>query len=252
VNCGIRQIVLLCYYRHVICALGRENTVFEVVILNVISELALDEYRSLLSYISFEKQERVKCFRDFQDAHNCLLGDILARIEICRVTGFSNKQLEFATNSFGKPYLTNVSHIYYNISHTGCYVACVIADEPVGIDIELVKSVDMKIAERFFSPNETTYVLSAHNGDIRLQRFFEVWTKKESRIKCEGKGLSQDLPAFSVFTVSQQPAFFYHNVFSNEKVVCYVCSSKSEAPIVRFIDTNMLLQNIYLLNKEEM
>ena len=221
---------------------------FKVVILNVVSELSLDEYDSLLSYVSIEKQERVKRFRSFQDAQNCLLGDILVRIEICRATGFSNKQLEFATSSYGKPYLTNISHIYYNISHAGHYVACVVDDEPVGIDIELVKPVDMRIAEQFFSPNETAYVLSAYDG-MRIQRFFEIWTKKESRIKWEGKGLSKDLPSFSVLGTLKQPELFYHNVYSDEKVVCYVCSSKSETPPIRVIDTNMLLQDIHLLNK---
>jgi 4'-phosphopantetheinyl transferase len=221
---------------------------FKVVILMVIPELALCEYDSLFQYVSYEKQECVKRFRDFQDAQNCLLGDILARIEICCAMNFSNKQLEFATNSYGKPYLTNSANIHYNISHAGYYVTCVISDEPVGIDIECVKPVDIQVADRFFSQNELAYVLSSSN-DLWIQRFFEIWTKKESRIKWEGKGLSKDLPTFSVLDSSKTSQVFYHQVYKNETTVCHVCSNKQEAPTVKIINTNTLLKQINLLDK---
>jgi len=220
---------------------------FEVVILIVIPELTLDEYAFLFSCVSSEKQKRIMRFCDFQSAQNCLLGDILARTELCHATGLSNKQLEFATNPYGKPYLTN-SSIYYNISHASSYVACVVADEPVGIDIEFVKYVDVKIAERFFSPNEVAYILSVF-GDMRIQRFFEVWTKKESRIKLEGKGLLKHLSDFNVLDGLNQSGIFYHSVYSDAKVMCHVCSSKKEAPNVRIIDVNTLLHHFQLCDK---
>jgi len=58
-------------------------------------------------------------------------------------------------------------HIHFNISHAGHYVACVISDEPVGIDIEIIKSVDLRIAERFFALEETTYIIA----DKQANRF---------------------------------------------------------------------------------
>ncbi|MDR2707836.1 MAG: hypothetical protein LBB87_03710 [Nitrososphaerota archaeon] len=109
---------------------------FKVVILKSTSELMQDDYDILHSLVSLEKQARIKRFCSFRDAQNSLLGDVLARVEICRVTGMSNRQLEFAVNACGKPFLANNSHIHYNISHTNHYVACVISDVPVGIDIE--------------------------------------------------------------------------------------------------------------------
>lgn len=58
---------------------------------------------------------------------------------------------------YGKPFLLNSPHIHYNVSHTGDYVFCALADEPVRIDVELIKSVDLKIAKRFFAVDETIH-----------------------------------------------------------------------------------------------
>lgn len=144
----------------------------------------------------------------FRDARNCLLGDILARVEICRFTNLSKKQIEFSVNEYGKPFVAGNSPIQFNISHAGNYIACVIANEPVGVDIEIIKTADMQIAKRFFTPEETAYIMDGHTNI----RFYEVWTKKESRIKWEGKGLHKPLPSFSVFESNIQKQLIYHNV----------------------------------------
>jgi len=210
----------------------------KAVILAVKSELNQDDFDSLLALVSPEKQERIKKFRFVRDAQNCLLGDVLARFEICRIIGFGNSQLEFAANEYGKPFLANAPHIHYNISHAGSYVAFAISDAPVGIDIESVKPVDLKIAERFFTLDETAYIME---GD-QICRFYEVWTKKESRIKWEGRDLHMPLTSFSVFGAIERERVFYHKVYENGEVICHVCSKKSDEPSVEMINADMLLQ----------
>jgi len=213
---------------------------FDALILNAAIPLTRVEYGALLSCVSFKKQEKVKGFHFFRDAQNCLLADILTRIEICRVTGLNNKTLEFSTNEYGKPLLVNQPNTHFNVSHSGHYVVCVIADDPVGIDIEIIEPIDYKIAERFFTFDETEYIFSVQ-GDLLLQRFFEIWTKKESRIKWEGQGLSKPLPSFSVFESSELTRIAYHNIFQNDDAICYICSTKHKAPAVRVINTSDLL-----------
>ena len=213
----------------------------EVVILIAIPELTKAEFATLLPKVSPEKQERIKQFHFFRDASNTLLGDILARLKICCSTGLSNKQLIFATNEFGKPYLINSPHVHYNISHAGHYIACVTDDEPVGIDIELIKPINLRIAERFFTPDETAYI----RGSQQMPRFYEVWTKKESRIKWEGKGLYKSLLSFSVINPTQsEKNIVYHKVFQNNETVCHVCSSKHDKPAVQVINIADLIWQV--------
>jgi 4'-phosphopantetheinyl transferase len=208
-------------------------------ILKIESELSQDEFEILLSHIPYEKQERIKKFHFFKDARNCLLGDILSRHEICRATGLTNEQLKFSTNEYGKPYLVTNPKIHFNISHSGNYIACAISNESVGIDIEQIKSFDMKIAERFFSADEITYVKS----DADAVRFFEVWTKKESRIKWDGRGLSMPLSSFSVFDTGEQSQSRYYEVLKNNEVICHVCSINIVTPIVYVYDFPTLIKS---------
>ena len=220
----------------------------EVVILSIIPDLTKPEFDALLLLLSPEKQKRVKRYRFFRDAQNTLLGDVLARTEICRVTGQSIEQLDFTTNEYGKPFLTHLSkdglainpYIHHNISHTGSYVACAVADRPVGIDIESIKSVDLKIAERFFAPDETEYIMN----DSQTRRFIEVWTKKESLIKWEGKGLSKPLPSFSVISPKESEDPTYHEMFRNDEVICHLCICDKNKPSVKMIDTYELLRQL--------
>ena len=91
----------------------------DVIILFTEPFLTQDEFDELLQWITPEKKERIKRFHSIQDANNALLADIISRIEICRVTGLKNNQLEFSTNTYGKPFLMNDSRIHHNISHAG-------------------------------------------------------------------------------------------------------------------------------------
>ena len=124
---------------------------FETVILISRPALTLYEFNTLFALVSHEKQQKIMQFKFMRDAQNCLLGDILTRVEICRITGLGNKQLEFSSNSYGKPFLVSNPYINFNISHSGCYIACVLSDQPVGVDIEVIKPIDFKIAEKYFA-----------------------------------------------------------------------------------------------------
>ncbi|MCL2318771.1 MAG: 4'-phosphopantetheinyl transferase superfamily protein [Treponema sp.] len=213
---------------------------FNVVILTVKSELSQEDFDTLLPLVSPEKLEQLKRFCLTRDIQNSLLGDILTRMEICRVIGLSNEQLVFCTGPLGKPFLVNDLHLHFSISHAGDYTACAVADKPVGIDIELIRNVDLRIAERLCTLDEMDYIMEGP----QMQRFYEVWTKKECRIKWEGKGLHKPLPSFSVFNRFEPKQPVYHEVFNNGEALCYVCSAKQDTPSVRIINTDMLMNTV--------
>lgn len=171
-----------------------------------------------------------------------MLGDVEFVFLIRCATDFSNNQIEFSTNNYGKPLLLNNLHIHFNISHTGHYIACAVSDESVGIDIELIKPVDIKIAERFFTTDEIVYVKQGE----REQRFYEVWTKKESHVKWEGKGLYKPLVSFSVLDSYMNTNLYYHKIFENKDAIGHICTTKKELPSIKMLDNATFLQNISL------
>ena len=83
---------------------------------------------------------------------------------------------EIAYNSQGKPYF---------LSHSSNYVACVIGDRPVGIDIEKARKGRQNLAKRFFDISEAEWIKECDSD----QRFFRIWTLKEAYGKATGQGV---------------------------------------------------------------
>jgi len=153
----------------------------------------------LLSHISREKREQIKRFHFIEDAKRTLYGDLMARYLVCDKLKLSNSQLIFYKNEFGKPFLKDYSDFYFNISHSGVWVVCVIGEKEVGIDVEQIKPVDISIAKRFFSKNEYQNLMQRPE-QFRVEYFYDLWTMKESYIKYRGEGLSIPLNSFDVCT----------------------------------------------------
>lgn len=116
----------------------------------------------------------------------------LTNFYLSKFIGTSEFQLSI--NQYGKPYLQN-SQIQFNISHSADKYAIAITDNIlVGVDIEqinLSKRV-LKIAKRFFSPNEYEFLSSLGDDDI-IPAFYDMWTFKESLVKCLGSQMFKNM-----------------------------------------------------------
>ena len=103
-------------------------------------------------------------------------------------------QDEFKVDSYGKPYLLN-SKIYFNISHSGDYVIAAISDKPIGVDVEIKK--ELKYIELSHLVLNEQEIKKINQIDNPSEFFFKMWTKKESYIKCIGKGLAIPLTSIN-------------------------------------------------------
>ncbi|MCW6109095.1 4'-phosphopantetheinyl transferase family protein [Clostridium sporogenes] len=205
----------------------------ETYIIKIDNKLEKDAFDNLMNYISEEKKERISKFYRFEDAQRSLLGDILSRYAICKRTGLKNDRILFRKNEYGKPLLTESIGIHFNISHSGHWVVCAIDDNPVGIDVEEIKSINLKIAKRFFS-NEEYESLKNMSEDDRLKHFFVLWSLKESYLKAKGKGLNIPLNSFTIkmqnqkinaFTYNGCEHYTFHHSFLDNNTTLAVCSS---------------------------
>lgn len=89
-------------------------------------------------------------------------------------------------NEAGKPYIPEG---HFNISHSGDYVVLAEADTAVGVDIEKIESSVGDWAKIALSPSEYEWLMGKAPGDESLEyRFYWLWTRKESLVKCEGHG----------------------------------------------------------------
>ena len=84
------------------------------------------------------------------------------------------------------------------MSHSGDWVVFAFAKKEVGIDIEKIKKINYRIAERFFSTEEFLS-LNEKSGKEKQEYFFDLWTMKESYLKLIGTGLTRSLDSFTIF-----------------------------------------------------
>jgi 4'-phosphopantetheinyl transferase len=170
---------------------------FEAYLVRITQDLAQNDFNRLLRYVTAKKKERILRYQRFEDAQRSLVGDLLTRYALCKRLNVRNDELVFVQNEYGKPLLLRPRGLHFNISHAGEWVACALADIPVGIDIELAKPVDYRIAESFCTKEEFLFLLQQPE-ETRLKHFYRFWTRKESYLKADGRGLY--LPPNSVPT----------------------------------------------------
>lgn len=141
-----------------------------------------------IEWVSLERRAKIARFHRPEDGKRSLIAELLMRRAAVMRLGLRPDEVSFARNPYGRPYLANVRHFKFNVSHSGQYVAIVVGRRPVGVDIERVDRCNHDVAKRFFSPAESEYLNTLPPGE-RNRAFTTLWTLKESYTKAEGKGL---------------------------------------------------------------
>ena len=116
----------------------------------------------------------------------------------------SEESLVFSENKNGKPYFTNFPDFYFNISHSADGIAIAVDTKEIGIDIEKIRDVNLRVADRFFTDEEKKYVYK--DEEFCQKRFFEIWTKKEAYVKKHGLKLGdlRSAKTDNIYTISYE------------------------------------------------
>lgn len=81
---------------------------------------------------------------------------------------------------------------FFNISHSGNYVICAMADFEVGADVQRRTRVRESVLRQFFSQEERKRVESCGEDEVLRERAFaRIWVSKEAQTKLTGRGIGQ-------------------------------------------------------------
>jgi 4'-phosphopantetheinyl transferase len=143
--------------------------------------------------LSHAEMLRAQSFIFDQDRHEYVISHGAVRMVLSRYSGIAPQELQFEAGENGKPRLVQrFADLRYNLSHTeGLALIAVTRGREVGVDVERVQE-ELSfedIAEHYFEPRELWDLRTAPAAD-RVTRFFEVWTRKEARLKATGQGLA--------------------------------------------------------------
>lgn len=110
---------------------------------------------------------------------------IAGRAALRRLVG----PVELTTGTHGKPAAPGIE---FNVSHSGERVLVAVGEVPVGVDVEQIDARRgvTEIAARYFSAIERAWIDAQPDP---LRAFFQMWTRKESVMKADGRGVSLGL-----------------------------------------------------------
>ena len=159
----------------------------------------LDSYHALLNN---EELKRLERFVFPRHKKQFLLSRALLRSVLANFLELTPEELVFARNAYGKPRIASFAArapLHFNLSHTnGLSVLAIAADNELGVDAEyLTRRVDiLKLARRYFSAEEADSFQALDVSEYN-ERFFDLWTLKESYIKACGMGMAIPLKDFT-------------------------------------------------------
>jgi len=110
----------------------------------------------------------------------------------------------------GKPYLQN-SKYHISLSHSGEYVAAIIANSKVGIDIQQITDKVDLIKTKFLSSNE---IVQCEKSIDKMNRY---WTAKEAMYKAYGKKGLKFAEEIKVCLFNKKNKWFLGNGTINKK-----------------------------------
>ncbi|HEY9720739.1 MAG TPA: 4'-phosphopantetheinyl transferase superfamily protein [Oscillatoriaceae cyanobacterium] len=125
----------------------------------------------------------------------------LVRTALSRHAPVDPAAWRFVANAHGRPAIAAPAcDLRFNLTHTPGLLAIAIAEgREVGLDAEDATRPGAleSIAHRYFAPRELADLLALPDAHARRERFFALWTLKESYIKARGLGLALPLDSFA-------------------------------------------------------
>ena len=150
------------------------------------------EVARLLPLVSAQRREQALRYKHTFGQYCCLqsykmLCELLA--EWSRVHQLPiNQQPIFLYNDYGAPYIEGGP--YFSISHCKRGIAVAVSENPIGIDIEAIRTFSPELMRKTMNEDEQLRITSSAIPEVEFIRF---WTQKEALLKLQGTGIISDL-----------------------------------------------------------
>ena len=151
-----------------------------------LQDLNLDE---ALPQLSEQRRQQTLRFRHEQGRRTCAAAYLLLCEGLRKEYGIMEQPI-FEYGAHGKPFIAGHPEIHFNLSHCHEAAVCLIADRPVGVDVESVRPLRDGLMRYTMNDSEVQEILQSANPALT---FTCLWTKKEAVVKQSGEGLTNDI-----------------------------------------------------------
>lgn len=112
--------------------------------------------------------------------------------------GLRERDMRYIEGEHGKPAIDGHPELHFSLSHSGSFVACVIGEMPVGVDVQTIVTARDSLVNYTMSESEKVHLHALDDLDAKNAYFTQLWTLKESYVKATGTGLTHEFPSFEV------------------------------------------------------
>ena len=144
---------------------------------------------SALEEISEQRREQALKFKFEQGQRLCVLAYQLLKQGLREEYGITENPV-FEYNEHDKPSIVGHPEIHFNLSHCKEAAACIVSDQPVGIEVESIRVYKEGLAHYAMNDEEVRQI---EDSDNPAAAFIRLWTMKEATLKLVGTGISDDL-----------------------------------------------------------
>lgn len=163
-----------------------------------------------------ERRARALRYRRKIDRDNCVITYLMLYYGLRECYGI--KQFKMAYGEYGKLYLPDYPNVHFNISHCDAGCAVVVADCPVGVDIQDVRPFSWDVARKVCCEQELKELEENAEPD---KLFAKIWAIKESYGKMMGGGVPDEAKKIATMRIDIDTYLFIeHNSFD-----CVLCLS---------------------------
>lgn len=102
----------------------------------------------------------------------------------------SPSDIPLAREPGGRPFVQGAERLFFSLSHSGDAALIAVADVPIGVDVERVRSIPRaaSIARRVMHPDTAALLESLPPSQLDAS-FLDAWTQREAHVKAVGGGL---------------------------------------------------------------
>ncbi len=188
------------------------------------SELDADEHKLnyLQTLLSQEEIAKAQFFLEKKLQNNYVHARGVLKELLSAYCKIPKGKVDIRISDSGKPFLNN-HKLYFNLTHSGNRFGIAVSKtSEVGLDIERVRSLhdfDQMISLNF-TPAEQKYIDKKSAGFEN--RFFEMWTLKESYLKLTGEGMRRNPDTLEFCVINTSARLISVDGIQNTKTLNFV------------------------------
>lgn len=215
--------------------------------------------KAFLEFLNYDEQYQAGKLRNQFDFNRSVSARLLAKAAIAAATRTPVNDIRLGRNHFGRPIIIHPSikggYLDFSISHAGSWAVCSLARSClVGIDIEKLEAIDLRLIEYCLTDDERDFTLSL-KSELRAAAFFDIWTCKEAYGKMIGEGITFNLQELDIkfyndevrarFQNAPLPAHSFGRYRLGSEYSLSLCVKDAPLPsCVEFVDVFSWLANL--------